>query len=266
MDTKQNLFGAALASYFIGNKPLAMLDTAAEGLLDQASSMNIEALAARAGQPLNGASNVEMRGETAVLRVIGPVFRYSNLLTRYFGFMTLAGLSKDFAATQGEEQVKRIVMVYDSPGGQASGISEFAEMIKRSSKPVIAYVDGQAASAGYWLASAAGRIVVSKTAELGSIGAVLGVRLDQEDGIVRIVSSQSPMKRPDPNTEEGRSELQTRIDTLAQIFIEDVAGNRGVSVETVLNDFGRGGIKMGEQAVAAGMADALGSFEEVIAG
>lgn len=266
MDTKQNLFGAALANYFLGSAPLAMTNDYANSLLNQASSMNIEALAARAGQPLNGSPNIEMRGQTAVLRVIGPVFRYDNIFTRFFGFQTLAGLARDFATTQGEEQVKRIVMVYDSPGGQASGISEFAEMIKRSSKPVIAYVDGMAASAAYWLASAAGRIVVSKTAELGSIGAVLGVRVDQEDGIVRIVSSQSPMKRPDPATEEGRTELQTRIDTLAQIFIEDVAENRKVSVDTVLNDFGKGGIRIGADAVKLGMADSLGSFEELLAG
>jgi|MTBAKSStandDraft_2_1061841.scaffolds.fasta_scaffold06423_7 ClpP class serine protease len=269
MNTKKSL-AQALTNYFIGAQPLAMLDTAAESLLNQAANTDfVEALAARQGQPLPQARNVEMRGETAVLRVIGPVFRYDNIFTRFFGFMSLEGLAKDFSTLQGEEfkdKIKQIVMVFDSPGGEARGIAEMAEMIKRSKKPVTAYVDGMCASAGYWLASAASRIIVSKTAELGSIGAVLGIRTDRDSGIVKIVSSQSPLKQADPATEEGRTELQQRIDALAQVFIEDVAENRKVSVETVLSDFGKGGIKIGEQAVAAGMADEIGSFEGLVAG
>jgi len=266
MDTRKSL-APALTNYFMACQPWAMIPDTVQALMNQAVNVDfVQALSSRAGQPLNKSPNIEMRGETAIIRVVGPLFRYSNLITQYFHLQTTEQSARDFAAVQGEEQVKRIVMVYDSPGGQASGISEFAEMIKKSSKPVTAYIDGMAASAAYWLASAASRIIVSKTAELGSIGAVLGIDTRGQDGIVRIVSSQSPLKQANPETEEGRSELQQRIDALAQIFIEDVAENRRVSVDTVLSDFGRGGIKIGEQAVAAGMADEIGSFEGLLAG
>ncbi|MCL7486651.1 MAG: S49 family peptidase [Desulfobulbaceae bacterium] len=263
----ENGYSQAVASYFIAGRPLAMLDAAATSMLDEISSVkdwDLQALAAKSGEWYR--PNVTMRGSVAVLNVVGPIFRYANLMTRYFGLQTLENLSRDFAAVQDEKRAERLVMVFDSPGGQATGISEMAEMIKKSKKPVIAYVDGMAASAAYWMASAAGRIIVSKTAELGSIGAILGVRTDREDGVVKLISSQSPLKQADPGTESGRNELQRRVDALAQVFIEDVAENRKVSVETVLNEFGRGGIRMGDKAVKLGMADEVSTFEEVVRG
>lgn len=272
MDTKKNSLGSAAATYHVSAAPWAMTSDAVEALMNQAASAgnwDLEALAAKTGTPLKQSRNIQMRGNTAVIQIIGPVFRYDSLWTRYLGLQTLEDLSKDFSTLQGEEfkdSVKKIILVFDSPGGQATGIAELADMIKRSKKPVIAYVDGMAASAAYWLASAASKIVVSKTAELGSIGAVMSVRTDRDGGVVRITSSQSPLKNAGPETEDGRNELQQRIDALAQIFIEDVAAYRNLPVETVLNDFGRGGIRMGEEAVKLGMADAVSTFEELVAG
>jgi hypothetical protein len=90
---------------------------------------------------------------------------------------------------------------------------------------------------------------------------------DEKAGIrkIEIVSSQSPKKRPDPATEEGRAQVQEMLDDLAAVFIEDVARFRAVSEETVLSDFGRGGVLVGARAVTAGLADGLGSFEGVLA-
>ena len=48
-------------------------------------------------------------------------------------------------------------------------------------------------------------------------------------------------------------------------FVEAVADNRGVSPARVLDGFGRGDVLIGAAAVAAGMADGLGSFESVLA-
>jgi hypothetical protein len=45
-----------------------------------------------------------------------------------------------------------------------------------------------------------------------------------------------------------------------------VARNRGVSVATVLSDFGQGGVFVGADAVNAGLADRLGAYEETLAG
>jgi hypothetical protein len=83
--------------------------------------------------------------------------------------------------------------------------------------------------------------------------------------MIEFVSSQSPHKRPDPSTEAGKAQIQATADDLADVFVDAVAANRGVSRDAVLSDFGRGGSLVGSKAVAAGMADRVGSLEQVIA-
>jgi ClpP class serine protease len=125
-----------------------------------------------------------------------------------------------------------------------------------------------AASAGYWIASGATEVVVDPTALLGSIGAQMALRTSEDPkGVTtyKFVSSQSPMKNADPASKEGAEHLQGIVDAMAQVFVEDVARNRGVATETVLSDFGKGGIFVGKDAVTAGLADRVGNFEGVLA-
>lgn len=228
----------------------------------------VEAVEARLGRPLQNARAVTLRGSVAVVPVTGPVFRYANLMTEISGATSLDLLARDFNAALEDSAVSAIVLNIDSPGGQATGIAEFAQMVRAGSarKEVVAYVDGSAASAAYWIASAARRVVMSKTAMVGSIGAVVAIDTNRtKAGVVEIVSAQSPKKRADVATDEGRAQIQTLIDAMAQVFIDDVAANRGVSVEKVLADFGQGDMRLGAQAVALGMADQIGTLELLLA-
>lgn len=131
---------------------------------------------------------------------------------------------------------------------------------------MVCYVGSRSQSAGYWIASAADRVVADPTAMLGSIGVVMGMRAKSGSAnTVEFVSSQSPYKRVDPTTETGKAHVQATIDDLADVFVDAVACNRGVTREKVLADFGQGGSMVGAKAVAAGMADSIGSLEGVIA-
>jgi signal peptide peptidase SppA len=232
-----------------------------------------EAVATRFGERAGPGSALEYRGQTAVIEVAGPIFRYANLMTMISGASSVEILSKDFQAALDDPGVENIVMEVNSPGGEVTGINEFAQQIydARGTKPITAYVGGMGASAAYWIASAADEIVADATAELGSIGVVATYvdkrKAQQAVGIeeVQIVSSASPNKRPDPQTEDGRAQIQAQVDALAEVFVGTVARNRGVSEETVRSDFGQGGILVGNAAVAAGLADRLGSLEGVIA-
>ncbi|WP_095196936.1 S49 family peptidase [Pseudomonas sp. Irchel 3A7] len=224
-----------------------------------------EAVEARQGRPLQNSRTVTQRGNVALVPVTGPVFRYANLFTALSGATSLDVLAKDFTAAVDDPRTDSIILVMDTPGGQASGIAEFAQMIRASPKRVVAYVSGNAASAGYWMAAAAHEIVMSRTGAVGSIGTVLTVRTNKDDGSVEIVSSQSPNKRPDFATEQGRVLAQNHVDRLTSIFIEDVANYRGVSVDNVLADFGQGDMRIGADAVDLGMADRESTLESLIA-
>jgi ClpP class serine protease len=242
----------------------AMLETIAA--IARRENESVEAVEARLGRKLQNTRSVTLRDRAAIIPVVGPVFRYANMFTEISGATSLEVLARDFTAAVENPEIKTIVLAIDSPGGQANGIAEMAAMIRAAGKEVIAYVDGTAASAAYWLASAADRIVLSKTAMVGSIGAVLSLSTAKDKNSVEIVSSQSPNKRPDVSTDLGRAQIQQLIDALAQVFVEDVATYRKTSVDTVLADFGQGAMFIAADAKARGMADEIGTLESLIAG
>lgn len=226
---------------------------------------DFDAVLAKRGQRLDEESRTIIRGRTAIIPVMGPIFRYANIFTMLSGASSISMLALDLRKAIESPAVGQIILDIDSPGGMVSGVSEFAQMIRNSPKPVVAYVGNLAASAGYWIASSASKIVINNTAQLGSIGVVSTVYIDKDESVVEIVSKQSPLKRADATSEEGRAHIQEKTDELADIFIETVAANRGYDVEKVLSDFGRGGLLIGKSAVTAGMADRIGSLEELIA-
>lgn len=260
----------ASAFDLVASTPWAILPSMLETISAIARRENdpLEAVEARLGRPLQNTRAVSLRGDVAVVPVTGPIFRYANLFTAVSGGTSLDVLATDFASALDNPAVASIVLNVDSPGGQAAGIAEFAQMVRAANKPVVAYVDGQAASAAYWIAAAADRIVMSKTAEVGSIGAVVSIDTarSKPGSVVEIVSSQSPRKRPDVATDAGRAQIQTRIDALAQVFVEDVAAYRGVPLDTVLQQFGQGDMRIAAAAVATGMADSISTLEDVLAG
>lgn len=232
-----------------------------------------EALEMRLGQPLQNARSVRMRDGVAVIPVTGPVFRYANLFTRISGATSTQDLATDVQAAIDNPYVRAIVLEFNTPGGEATAINELADAIHagRAKKPIKAYVDGLAASAGYWLASACDEIIASPTALLGSIGVVMSAQdtreRDAKAGVkaIQIVSSQSPDKRLDITDDDGRAKVQAIVDALADVFVAAVARNRKVTTSTVLSDFGQGGMLVGKDAVKARMADRIGSLETVIA-
>jgi len=250
------------------DEPWAITSSALTTILDIAARQNAppEAVAAKLGRELQNSYRLEMRDGIAVLPVVGPLFRYANLFTQVSGASSYELLAKDFTQAVENPDVKAIVLNIDSPGGEVNGCAEFADMIHeaRGVKPIIAYASGDAASGAYWIAAAADEIVVSKTSALGSIGVVGVYRGNKGEDAVEVVSSQSPYKRLDPDTDDGRARLQKRIDAMADVFVDAVAKYRGVASSHVQNHYGSGDVFIGDAAVKQGLADRIGSFEKLL--
>lgn len=231
---------------------------------------DVEALETRLGRSLDNTRSVTVRDGVAVIPVTGPIFRYANLFTEVSGATSTQVLATDIQTALDDPQIRAIVINADSPGGEATGINELSEMVfqARGTKPIKAYVGGQASSAMYWIASATDEVVVDDTAQLGSVGVVLSLRKREDrpgEKSYEIVSSNAPNKRPDLETEAGMAQLQTRTDELANVFLDKVARNRSIPREEVNDRFRQGGIATGALAIEAGMADRLGSLESLIA-
>lgn len=227
----------------------------------------LKAVAARDAVGVEGSYNLQRRGTVGIVSVTGPIVRYGNMFHAISGSgQTVETIARDFNLALNDPNISSILLNVDSPGGESNGIAELADMIyaARGTKPIEAYVSDLGASAAYWIASAADKITVAQTAAVGSIGCA-AVFHKSEDGSIEIVSSVSPNKRPNIETKQGRATWQGLIDSLGEVFVQAVARNRSTTVETVIQDFGAGFVLVGQSAVDAGMADAVGSFEGVLA-
>lgn len=235
------------------------------------NDVSVEALEAYRAQHVPTAERLTQRGSVAIIEARGPMFRHANIFTAISGATSYDIMRRDLQAALDDPSMQAIVMNFDTPGGVVNGVNELANAIRagREKKPIVAYVGGMAASAGYWLASQASEIVIDETATLGSIGVRAVVtdtsKKDAEQGRIEFISSQSPGKRTDLASDEGRSRIQRQIDALADVFIATVAKGRGVKPDDVAARFGGGDMLVGAAAIAAGMADRIGSFEAVVA-
>ena len=160
---------------------LRYLDRAASGQpLDQ------QAIEMEVGRPLDNTRQVTVRGGVARIPVEGTIVRRANLFTAISGGVSTEMIAKDLVTADKDPSVHSILMVFDSPGGEATGINELAGTIRgirdAGDTRIEAYCDGDCASAAYWLASATGRITTDATATLGSIGVVTRVRNPEAAG------------------------------------------------------------------------------------
>lgn len=253
------------------SQPWLMLPDALDNLLTISDRMGDPlALATKRGEQLEETRRVTLRGNVALVPVIGPIFRYANLFTEISGATSTQVLGSDIQRALDDPKVKSIVLNIDSPGGVASGINELAELIYqgRSRKRIVAYIGGIGASAAYWIASAAHEIVIDEASLAGSIGVVVEAVIDDEKASGRtryqIVSRNAPNKRPDLGTEEGRAKLGETIDALGDVFVGKVARNLDVAADQVPEMGDHGGIRVGADAVKHGLAHRVGSLESLI--
>lgn len=231
-----------------------------------------DALGTRQETQLSGSARARVRDGVAIVPVSGPIFRYANMMTDFSGATSLATFAADLQLAADASGVRAIMIEIDSPGGEVTGMAEAAALIRAVSerKPVVAYTEGQMASAAYQIGAAAREIVVAPTAILGSLGVVLSMTdrrdADAKAGVRRyeFVSSQTPGKRPSPDSDTGRASLQALADNLADEYLADVAQSRGVTVEALIEATRGGGQIIGREAVRSGLADRIGGYEETL--
>ena len=230
------------------------------------TNISPEAIAIREGDPVPRRTMTIRSDGTALIPVVGPIVRRADLFSRISGATDLSTIRDDLTAAADMGAVQRIMMVHHSPGGETTGISELAAYIRQidAMKPIVAFAEGTMASASYYLGCAAREVIAAPMAVIGSIGVRMAIRKDPQGSVFEFVSSQSPKKKLDPETADGQASIQQLMDDLAAVFITDVAAYRGVSEETVLADFGQGGVFAAARAVTAGLVDRVETQESAL--
>lgn len=226
-----------------------------------------EAVSAEAEDGVEYSYRLTIRQGVGQIRVYGPLVSGSSWLSFYYDSYDV--LAHEITQALRDPAVKALVLTIDSPGGHVNGCQELARIIRaaRGTKPIVAFVEGDACSAAYWIASACDEIVTAETSALGCLGAQVAY-LDTTEMManwglreITITSSQTPEKNRPPVDDEGKRVWQQMVDDIADVFLTTVAEYRGVTREDVDARFGQGAVLVGARAVSAGLADRVGTYE-----
>lgn len=170
--------------------------------------------------------------------------------------------------------VSGVVISVNSPGGTTTGSEELFRGIRDLSgkKPLVAFLDGTAASGGYITALAADHIVARETSLVGSIGVIVQypdlTKLMTTLGIDVEEIKSAPLKAApspfQPTSPEARAALQQVVNDTYEWFKRLVAERRKLD-EAELAAVSSGRVFNGRQSVGLKLVDELGGEREAVA-
>ena len=232
--------------------------------------VNLSALAAQQ------TDDIEVKdGVVQVIYAEGEITQ-ANISPFAAGASTIgAGLGDKLREAAEDDDVKAVVLRMNSPGGDAFLSEQLWHAVKqlRSKKPVVVSMGDYAASGGYYISSAANRIVAQPNTLTGSIG-IFGLfpnfsELVQKVGVnVEVVKTNDfadltismPYK---PLTNEQRALIQRHVERGYDIFLSRVAEGRHMTKAQV-DSVGQGRVWLGRKAQTLGLVDKLGGLDVAI--
>jgi signal peptide peptidase SppA len=209
----------------------------------------------------------------AIIPIQGTLVRKSSWLDSLCGMTSYATLDSQFSLAVQDPSVSGILLDINSPGGECSGVFDLADRMfnLRGTKPVYAIANDDCFSAAYALGSCADKLFVTRTGGVGSVG-VICLHLDQsahdeKEGLKYTAIFAGDRKNDfsphNPLSDRALETEQAEVDRLYGMFVGLVSRNRGLSANTVQGT--QAGLFFAENGVAAGLADAVGTFADAYA-
>lgn len=174
---------------------------------------------------------------------------------------------------ESDSDIKALLVRIDSPGGAVGPSQEiYAELRRISEKiPVVCSMGSVAASGGYYIAAGCDVIFANAGTLTGSIGVIsqlpylgdIAHKLSFEMETIKAGANKdvgNSFRRMKP---EERAMMQALLDQVHERFIADVADGRGMDVEEI-RPWADGRVLNGEEALAIGLVDRLGSLNDAI--
>jgi signal peptide peptidase SppA len=233
------------------------------------------------GRPVRGDWGERKRKPYKVSNGVGIITITGSLVKRgawvgaYSGLTSYEGIEHQLKSALADPAVKSILLDLHTPGGEAVGAFETAALVRQAAtqKRTVAVVNGMAASAGYAIASGANDIIATETGVAGSIGVVMlhadfSRQLDRE-GITPTLIHAGAHKvdgNPfEPLGDDVRADLQAEVNAFYDAFLATVAKGRGTRMTAAAARKTEARTFIGKAAVAAGLADRVGTFESALA-
>ena len=257
------LFGVPLAIHRPKLDVILSVLGARVGLADLAAPVGYTPAARALGPP---------SGKVAVIPIHGTLVRRTSGIEAESGLASYTGIAAQLDAALASPEIAAILLDIDSPGGESGGVFDLADRIRAASevKPIWAVANDMAFSAAYALASAAARVFVARTGGVGSIG-VIAMHVDQSvkdahDGVrytaVFAGERKNDLNPHEPISNEAHAVLKAEVDRIYDLFVETVARHRGLDADAVRAT--EAGLFFGPDAVATGLADAVGSLDDAL--
>jgi signal peptide peptidase SppA len=255
----------------LASRPLAIAPRALETLL-AASRVT---LAPPGESATRGRGYAVTDAGIAVVPVLGPLVARGDWLTELFGASVYGEVGETVEAALADPSVRGVVMEIDSPGGEVAGmfdlVDRLASLRGSAGKPLWAVASESATSAAYAIASAAERIYVTRTGEVGSIG-VVAAHVDQSGSdakaglawtFIHAGARKLDGNPHEPLSDPARTAIQADVDALYSELVSLVARNRSLTPEAVRAT--EAAIYRGRAGVALGLADRIGTVETTLA-
>lgn len=202
---------------------------------------------------------------TIIIPIKGVITKYN-----YCGAPGTLTLSKFVKAADKNENISGILFDIDGPGGEAAGTEHFANTIRECKTPTIAFINGMAASATYWIAAACNKIVVNlKTDYVGSIGTyrtfVDFTKYYEKEGIiVKDIYAEAASEKNEEHREALKGNftpMHARLKTVNQSFIDGVTAGRGSALKLEKGDPFKGKLYFATEALEVGLIDHIENIE-----
>jgi signal peptide peptidase SppA len=210
----------------------------------------------------------------AVIDVFGTLVQRHSSLNALSGLTSYEQLDSELSEAIKNPSVKGVLLVIDSPGGEALGVFDFANRVfglADNPKPIWAIAEDIATSAAYLIGSATNRFYVTQSAIVGSIGVVLAhwdwsKRLG--DVGIKVTHIHAGERKVDlsnfrPMDADALEHLQQLVDDHYGLFVAQVSRNRNISERAVRATKAR--LYVGARALEEGMADGIQTVEETLA-
>lgn len=211
----------------------------------------------------------------AIVPVIGTLVSRSGYLGAASGLTAYGDIADAIEAAATDPAVRAILLDIDSPGGEVGGLFDLVDHIgavsRECGKPLWAVAHEGALSAAYAIASAADRLYVTRTGEVGSVG-VVAVHVDESaaDAMAGLKWTliHAGARKTDGNPHEPLSpaafaDIQADVDALYEDFVALVARNRGLTPAAVRGT--EAAIYRGQRGIDAGFADRIGTVAQALA-
>lgn len=125
---------------------------------------------------IDNETNYVVEDGWAIIEINGVLIYQPSILEIILGAINTADLLSLFASAIEANDNKGVLLKFNSPGGEVTGIEEFANFIfdtaQRTTKPIVSYIDGMAASGAFWLAEQADKVYALPSSIVGSIGVI----------------------------------------------------------------------------------------------